>query len=561
MHAPCCTCGGCGIYSDTFSSSLAGSWTNSSGTWSTSGGELIGTGAGLLYNTTPDPDGVSQDVSLVLDYTFTLSGSNTFRFLISLLDTSNYLYAEITRDSSTGSTQVTLGEVLAGVDTPLSDTIPLQSSVSLGSEQRLYLCYYHSTGRLRFSGAGSFGDAGLEVDANGIGDKIGIQIVTGEGEFDDVSYGRAYSGDDLECEHCNRAGCSIGSFTGPFDMTGSVDPFFWETVTGSWGSNYVPSGDSILRFLRPHPLGKSTMHVTTTATITASGQTVRVYVNFLDEDNCLYADAGWDSTTVFRLSLYRVSSGTPTLLDERFVTVASPTFFNKNLRVTACYDGTNLSAEAFNFSTLELLHGSSAATEITDGKWAAIGSSGGPTFFRFLFQKYYSTTDPEDDDCPVCPEGCGCEASHVPRGNYTVDFGAGGWTDDGCDYCDQVAGEFVLGEWSDASGIVACSATYLDNNVCTYTACSVNDVNGLQIDLTLQSAGGGQLKWRLVVDLHLLAGDPGCPDQYAEAIYESAAFDTDECDVVPVTLSKVSETITEDQCNGSLPSTITIDET
>jgi len=552
---PVCACCSCTVYSsDTFSSTLDAKWTDESGSWSVSSGALVGTGAGLIYDSTEDPDGVGHDIAISVRYAFTLGGgaTNTIRIIVSYLDVDNYLYAEIERNSA-GATRVTLGERLAGVDTELSDPIPLDESVSLDTFRTLKLCYSETEGTLRASDTGLFGAlVGVQADATGIGDKIALEIITGDAKFDDVSFSRGYSSDAPLCPTCNNTNCNIGSMS----LTGSVNTFFWETITGSWGSGYVPTGDSILKYLRPNPTGKSTAYVDVAATVAVT-ETARVYVNYADSSNHLYADAGWDSTTVFRLSLYRVTSGTPTLLDERFMTIASPATFDKTITLKVCYDGTSLSAEAVNSSTGETLRGSSAATAITGGQWAAIGSNGGTDFVDFDFQKYYSAAEEEDDDdCLVCPTACGCLASHVPRGNYTVDFGAGGWTDGaGCTYCDQVAGEFVLGEWSDGTD---CRATYLDEGVCTFTACDpgVDEDNDLFMQLSLLSAGGGQLKWSLDIELKdRTTADPGCNHASAEALYESDPFDTDECDVVPVTLTKVSDTINQGMCGGALPST------
>ena len=562
-------CCGCVIFSsDTFSSSLDAKWTEESGTWAISSGALAGTGTGLIYDSTADPDGAGHDIAISVRYAFTLGGAtNTIRIIVSYLDTNNYLYAELDRNPA-GATRVTLGERLSGTDTDLSDPIPLDESVSLDSFRTLKLCYSETTGKLRASDSGLFGAlVGVEADATGIGDKIALEIITGDAKFDDVSFSRGYSSESPLCPTCNITSCFIGSFS----LSGSVNTFFWETIAGSWGSGYVPTGDSILKYLRPHPTGKSTMYVDVSADASV-GETVRAYVNFADASNHLYAEAGWDSDTVYRLSLYRVASGTPTLLDERFVTLEFGISFPRNLTLKVCYDGSSISAEVFTNLVLLYLHGSAAATAITDGQWTAIGSNGGADFFDFDFQKYYSDAEPlEDDDCPVCPTACGCDASHVPRGNYTVDFGAGGWTDDACDYCDQVAGEFVLGEWGDSSG--TCRTVYLDEAVCETTECpgSVSEIKALNITLALVNGSvSPNKKWQLTVFLeNISSSDPSCCDSAARAVYESADIETDECDVVPVTLSKVSDTVNEGNCSGAwpvicggaLPSTITLDET
>lgn len=160
-------------------------------------------------------------------------------------------------------------------------------------------------------------------------------------------------------------------------------------------------------------------------------------------------------------------------------------------------------------------------------------------------------------DC-CCPGPCFlCSAGNDPKSSYTVDFGAGGWTDDGCDYCDQVAGEFILGGLGEA-----CNAEYYDDAVCVYeAACDVPTLN-FRIRLAIVSAGGGNLKWRVTVEIdNFVVLDPGCPGEYAKAIYESDPFDPDDCDVVPVTLTMTTEDLAGGVCGGGLPATITIDET
>lgn len=564
MHNPCCTCAAsCTISSDSFNNgTIDAKWTEDSGSWDATNLYLDGNGAGLIYDTTAHPDGVSQDMSLQLDYSFVQGGgaTNTFRFLISFLDTSNYLYVEVSRPGS-GCTEMQIGEVLAGVDTPIGDPFPMEQSVSLSSSRTIKICYFASTGKLRVTQTFDTG-VGIEVDATGIGDKFGIEVVAGRGYFDTITFSRGYDATLYPtCPQCNSGDCIIGDHS----LSGSVDSCFWDTESGTWGSGYIPTGDGVLKYRRPHPTGKSHMQVIARALV-GNGETMRVYVNYADASNHLYVDAGWDSTTVLHLALYRVAAGTPTLIDERFYTSPGAVTFDQTLNLSVCYDGAYLGARLTNTGATIVLHGSAAAMEITDGVFAAIGSNGGASFTLFTLKKMYSETEPEDPSCPVCTEICGCLASNVPRGNYTVDFGAGGWTDDGCDYCDQVAGAFVLGEFATSpDGAISepCEAIYEDGDVCVFAAsCQADNDMGITISLTLEDAGGGQLKWVVFVELAMMViNDPGCPDEYARATYESDPFDPGECDVVPVTLSNISEDLQGDVCGGALPATISIDET
>lgn len=155
---------------------------------------------------------------------------------------------------------------------------------------------------------------------------------------------------------------------------------------------------------------------------------------------------------------------------------------------------------------------------------------------------------------------CGICGSEV-KSSYSVDFGAGGWTDDGCDYCDQVVGEFVLGELTD--DLVECCATYEDSPVCSYAAsCETNKNMYFRLLLCIVDAGGGQLKWRLNVDINLvLEQNPSCPNEFARAVFESDPFNGTDCNVVPVDLNRTSQSLPGGVCGGSLPATITLDET
>jgi hypothetical protein len=539
MAIPSACCCGCTISADTFSSTLDAKWTVDSGTWAINSFTLEGTGAGLIYDATAHPDGVSQDMSLQFRYAFIAGGgaTNTFRFLISFLDNSNYLYVEVSRPSS-GCTEMQVGEVLAGVDTPIGDPFPMEQSVALGTAFRTIKICYFATGKLRVTQTYSDG-VGIEVDANGIGDKIGIQVVSGTGQFDDEAYQRGYNASTYPtCPNCNSEDCIIYNNTG---LSGSVDTCFWEVISGTWGANYIPTGASILRFLRPHPTGKTHMRATARATV-AVGESAQVFVNWLDANNHHYAECEWDTASSLRLSLYTVSAGVATLLDERFLT-SSPVF-DVIMDISVCYDGTTLAATAGQVSTSRTLSASAAATEHAGGVWSGIGGNGGAQFQRFGMHKLISEAEPADPTCPDCPAACGCIAAHVYRGNYTVDFGLGGWTDVGCGYCDQVMGEFILGEFTIDSIGVTCQAVYSLGTACVYSTCfaGADSNQALEIALTLPSAGGGQLKWRLTVSLFTSpTTDPGCCHPGAEAVYESDPFNTDECDVVPVTLTNVTD--------------------
>lgn len=100
--------------------------------------------------------------------------------------------------------------------------------------------------------------------------------------------------------------------------------------------------------------------------------------------------------------------------------------------------------------------------------------------------------------CEGCCGGfnCGrCNFDDKPE-SWVVDLGAGGWIDDSCDYCDQIAGQFTLDHLYD------CRWQYLDADVCTYLVSVTPD---LDIDLRYEETGGSDWRWWLQVDLRTIS--------------------------------------------------------
>jgi hypothetical protein len=158
------------------------------------------------------------------------------------------------------------------------------------------------------------------------------------------------------------------------------------------------------------------------------------------------------------------------------------------------------------------------------------------------------------------------------RDEYVIDFGAGGLTDDNCDFCDQIAGEFTVR--FDDSFTWICAWSYRENDVCTddchgYQGCGDEEDFTFLILLHLEGVPfTTKCKWVLEVSLSNTGVEPDCDCcSGGSAEYESAQFERGTCKNQPVSLTKQSEnfdcggsTATNifAACGGALPGTITL---
>lgn len=160
--------------------------------------------------------------------------------------------------------------------------------------------------------------------------------------------------------------------------------------------------------------------------------------------------------------------------------------------------------------------------------------------------------------CCDDPVSCVCCDEPGPYAEMVLDLGAGGWTDDECDYCDQVAGEFTVTIFQQ----LFCNWLYIEEDVCL--DCTDCQEDGACIDtadfrIELQLVTFPACLWRAYVRIYQPVKDPSCSCACKiEAVYESAELESADCRDLPVTLTKVSETFDGDACGGALPETITL---
>lgn len=173
---------------------------------------------------------------------------------------------------------------------------------------------------------------------------------------------------------------------------------------------------------------------------------------------------------------------------------------------------------------------------------------------------------PEVTECFYCNFGDGdCV---VPE-SFTVDFGSGGWIDDLCDYCDQLAGEFTLEHDAQAN----CGALgILSRTYCYYwfpetVVCTIPPFYSGTLTLWMDFIHVDPASWKIRLNIAL-----GFALSGSYAVYESADTDSTDCLALAdpgtgkITLTKQSEEHNttpwpeepHGTCTGALPETIYI---
>lgn len=137
--------------------------------------------------------------------------------------------------------------------------------------------------------------------------------------------------------------------------------------------------------------------------------------------------------------------------------------------------------------------------------------------------------------------------------DMVADLGAGGWTDNWCDGCDEVQGTYVM-----TGAFVAsppeCTWLYQTPDWCLIGALQFY----LKLYLQIQAVGGSQWKWHLSVSIF-----NGSALYAAGVGYDSANYSNgDDCFVGEdggglIAMTKVGEN-TMSVCSGSMPSSVSI---
>lgn len=155
--------------------------------------------------------------------------------------------------------------------------------------------------------------------------------------------------------------------------------------------------------------------------------------------------------------------------------------------------------------------------------------------------------------CPECNECCQLCICGVDFSAPTIGFGSATLTNDECDWCDQISGDFIMS----AHATLDCTWVYEDLDVCALAVFAGSPACDLNFSMTLTISA-------CEVTLTVVLMQPTCthdfnlyPSQSISATYtgEIAAGCT-----FPITLTKTAEDLNPaDYCGGEFQDTVTLD--
>jgi len=140
------------------------------------------------------------------------------------------------------------------------------------------------------------------------------------------------------------------------------------------------------------------------------------------------------------------------------------------------------------------------------------------------------------------------------RADLTVDLGVGGLVDDECDYCDQIAGEYIVSDGGNF-GVNTCFWYYLAEAVCEYYYFG-QKIFHFDIYAYILKFGAGY-RWTVLARL-LYSGAAGYIARYYSATMTSSDCWADADQDGKIELTRSSEERGNLGClaTSSLPSTI-----
>jgi hypothetical protein len=534
IMVPCCGCS-CTIYTNDFSAALSGFTTT--GTPSTSGGLLVMTAGDRVIATTT-PSSASDSIHLTTG-ALTTDATATLRLICAWVDSSNYLFGEVSR--AAGAITLRLGQVAGGVSTWLTDAVTVQDTgAELDERHVISLCWTPGPvleeeaveqSLLPWRADDSGGDWSdeseiLEYEASAATSGFGV----GEAETDIIlaSFQFAFAPGFVP-EEVAVGWQADHSPVDPVDVTDSFAQLFDDS--GFVGTNQATEAYSLgENGIDPVTNGGYDPLDTWDATLTdeiVNSATFGVGLRFKR------SDTDFGST----VNLYHVTMSIRGTVPERRVGRLTLAYGNTSIAETDCV------TDYAVVLTGDGLDGKAAGLAVTAGDW---------DFDAFTLSYLLSDSRPT---CPSCgctvdaAEPCDC-CDETPLAEYVVDLGAGGWTDDDCTNCDEVAGEYVVTAYE------ACRWHYFEDiGICTGDVARVGE---LRIVVSLRESGT-QCLWSVTVSYTRIIGGVGT--QSTTARYESDLLDEGVCDDdFPLTLNKVFDGSSADPpCGGAMPATITID--
>lgn len=534
-----CCCDLCTIVSDTFDAALAnftqiGSPTVAAGLLDLDAGDGVITVAAAAS---------ANDGTKVLVYPQTASGTATLRLYAAYTDSNNYLFGELAIAASAGT--IRIGQVVGGSSSWLTDAETLEDTgAELNARSTLALCWQPGESQTSVS----LSEAAAPTDATGtnwpdLPDNI---------EVDDTDYSQytgSFNAGDITAALTARG---YGFLIPPGSTIDGIGVDVWHADL-STDSDYVIDWTVKLVNRAGTDVGDDKALETL---IGGTSPQYRGYGGATDDWN---AGLTWRDINHgnFGVLLQYKNDGpdasASVIVDFVGVTVWYTTPDRKSGRLVLSYGNTaapntNQCVRATGIYDMEGLKG---GVEAIAGDWDT-------TEFHYLYL-LHDTLHPTCTDCACdVEEGPPCECCDpaFPAAEaYTVDLDVGGWTNDACSYCDTINGVYVL----EAAG--DCVWNYGEALAdCPDAVCDCADHRALGITLWLEDDGLGGCKWMLRVAV-LASCDPADTGACgSSALYESSSLASDEdCQTMPVTLSKVGGAENDEDCSGTLPATVDID--
>jgi hypothetical protein len=556
---PGCTCCGpsCTIKEDDFTRSdgaIGGDWTAASWTISSNAATTSTDNASAISATT------ALDSEGVITATFTGDDfSDEFELLISWEDASDYLFARFTLAASAGACgSIKLYKREGGTNTQLGSTRTVDD-FEPDVAHTVGICRDGSRlTAFRESGTDytSVADDGIPGTITGVQAGFASGSIAAAITVDDFLWSR-YS---AECRDC-AAPCEF--FSDDFNRADDTDlGCNWTEQAGTAEilSNVLSLGANSLVSTTPAtPTGVQLAMATIDAA--ANNDAARVIVRYTDTSNYLFGEIVF-GTTNSTLNIYQRSGGTNTL---RGTTTLTGRTVSQVMILRVCYYGNTLTAQVYGTGILASILFGSVAQVISSppsGFYAGVATaaaSSAITFEDFQLLKHNETGETECDECTgVCNL---CDVAYQPFAAYTVDLGAPPLTDDECEYCDQIGGDYLLER---STCVATCAWRYCVPDVCdrTVTACSSSRWS-FSVTLTIEFVSSGVMKWRLRVGY--IPGnncpctvDASCAGIFIGATYESADQSAEtRCQDVPITLTKTTDTFeSSGLCVDSMPATV-----
>lgn len=529
----CCT-DPCTIGTDTFDTDLSQFATTGSPSVS-AGSLLMSPGDRVIF--TPEP-ATDDDGVRVQTFPLTADATATMRLIAAWTDANNYLFGELSIAASAG--MIRLGRLEGGASSWLTDAETLEDTgAELNDRSTATMCWQpgQPTTPVALSVSG----------------------------FAGAGFGTSWSAPD-----------SVTSPSGTHAEFSAASTVTTETLTANTFGFAIPPGSTIdgigVSALIEHD-GMDTDYVDSLVSLvdrtgTGVGDNKATGLSL----NSFETNVGWgDDTDDWNAGLTWAD-----IIHPNFGVIFQ--FTNNgnagNIRVRGVAIGVWFTTPDRKAGHLTLSYGNTATPNTkqcvkamsiydADGLKTGISVSAGDWDFTTYEVKYLvSASRPT---CPDCGDDCSveegppcdcCDPAFPAAESYLLDLGAGGWTDAGCGYCNEVTGQYVLEAADD------CRWVYFEAmDDCPGHPCACADTRVLAINLWLHRNEEDECFWDLTVAVYSLC-DPTEPDPSAcgsGARFQSAPLASlEDCQDMPVELIKVSDA-TDYDCNGALPAIVDLD--